>query len=45
MPPSTVEFLREKKPLSFAALVGKTGLEMDEVWEWKRACGAHVYPI
>ena len=39
---STVEFLHEKKPLSFAALVGKTGLEMDEIWEWKRAA-EHMY--
>ncbi len=34
---STLESLREKKPEVFAALASKTGVEMEEVQEWRRA--------
>jgi len=34
---STIETLREQKPVVFAALASKTGVEMEEVQEWRRA--------
>lgn len=34
---STMETLREQKPEVFAALVSKTGVEMEEIKEWRRA--------
>ncbi len=34
---STIESLSEKKPDVFAALTSKTGVEMEEVKEWRRA--------
>ncbi|MDH5297012.1 MAG: glycoside hydrolase family 65 protein, partial [Nitrospirota bacterium] len=34
---STIEALREQKPVVFAALASKTGVEMEEVQEWRRA--------
>jgi len=34
---STIEALREQKPEVFAALASKTGVEMEEVKEWRRA--------
>ena len=39
---ATVELLQAKKPKTFAALVSKTGLEMHEIKEWKRAA-EHMY--
>ena len=33
----TIETLREKKPEVFAALASKTGVEMEEVKEWRKA--------
>jgi alpha,alpha-trehalose phosphorylase len=34
---STVESLQEKKPEAFSALASKTGLQINEIKEWKRA--------
>ena len=41
----TVELLRNRKPERYAELVGKTGLEISEVDEWKKAAENMYVPI
>ncbi len=40
-----IEALRDQKPAQFAALVHKTGLEMSEVEEWKKAADRMYIPF
>ena len=42
---ATVEELRNERPGLFAALVDKTGLELSEVDEWKRAADRMYIPF
>jgi alpha,alpha-trehalose phosphorylase len=42
---STIETLREKKPVVFAALVSKTGVEMEGVKEWRKAAENMYIPL